>query len=100
MAEWVLRHLGPPLGGVSLDRINNEQGYKPGNLRWATRTVQNGNKRKYKRWEHGERMSQLLEARPDFSYETIRGFIKQGLTDDAIITRKKTTSGRPRLRYR
>lgn len=29
----------------SLDRINNNRGYFPGNLRWATRTQQNRNKR-------------------------------------------------------
>jgi hypothetical protein len=28
----------------SLDRIRNGQGYKPGNVRWATATIQNGNK--------------------------------------------------------
>lgn len=29
----------------SLDRIKNNQGYKPGNVRWATRSEQNNNRR-------------------------------------------------------
>lgn len=101
MAEWVFRHLGPkPSSDASLDRIDNALGYLPGNLRWASRKIQNSNKRPYIRWVYGERMQKLLDARPDFSYETIRGFVKQGLSDDAILTRPKTTSGRPRVRYR
>ncbi len=31
---------------LSLDRIENDRDYEPGNLRWATRTEQNTNKRK------------------------------------------------------
>ena len=100
MAEWVLRNLGPPPVGASLDRVDNDKGYAPGNLRWATRGEQNSNKRKYKRWVYGDRIDQLLAARSDFCYETIRSFIKQGLTDAEILARKRTTSGRPRLRHR
>lgn len=31
---------------LSLDRINGDKGYEPGNLRWATQTLQNYNKKK------------------------------------------------------
>ena len=78
--------------GTSLDRVDNDKGYAPGNLRWATRGEQNSNKRKYKRWVYGDRIDPLLTARPDFCYETIRSFIKQGLTDAEILARKRTTS--------
>ena len=32
--------------GMTLDRIDNEKGYEPGNVRWATQAEQNKHKRK------------------------------------------------------
>jgi len=34
-----------PTPGHSIDRIRNAEGYKPGNVRWATATEQNNNRR-------------------------------------------------------
>jgi len=34
--------------GLTLDRINNDGNYEPGNLRWTTRNIQNRNMRKKK----------------------------------------------------
>lgn len=31
--------------GHTLDRVDNDRGYEPGNVRWATRSEQNANKR-------------------------------------------------------
>lgn len=44
--EWVIQHLGEPAPKLELDRINNDKGYGPGNLRWATRSEQNANRRR------------------------------------------------------
>lgn len=44
-ATWILANLGPRPEGYSLDRIHNDQSYVPGNLRWATTSEQNSNKR-------------------------------------------------------
>lgn len=41
-----LEHIGPrPNSEMSLDRIDNDKGYEPGNIRWAPRCVQRENQR-------------------------------------------------------
>lgn len=98
MAEWVIAHLGYPVAGQSLDRINNDGHYEPGNLRWATTKQQNGNKRPYRGAVYGQRIKGLVQA-TGYSYESIRTFINQGVSDDEIRNRKRRPSGRPRVRH-
>src|SRR5208283_2249820 len=43
--SYIEDNLGPKPKGKSLDRINNEGNYEPGNLRWATPLEQNLNAR-------------------------------------------------------
>lgn len=43
-----LIEMGPRPDGYSLDRINNNEHYEAGNVRWATRQTQNNNKGSYK----------------------------------------------------
>lgn len=44
--EAFCRELGPrPSSAHSVDRIDNSRGYEPGNLRWATQTMQMRNRR-------------------------------------------------------
>jgi len=88
--EWVLDNLGVrPSLLHSIDRIDNNRGYEAGNLRWATRVEQARNKRVYRRTQNGERIRGLKKQRPDLTYETLRLWITQGVTDDEILNRRK-----------
>lgn len=41
---WVEANIGLRPQGMTLDRVDNDENYKPGNLRWATQAEQNANK--------------------------------------------------------
>ena len=87
--RWIIDNLGPrPSKQHSIDRIDNDRHYEAGNLRWATRSEQNSNKRAYKVGPMGDRIRRL-QLKCNYSYESIRSFIKQGLSDEEIINRKK-----------
>ena len=46
---WIMDNLGPRPVGCTLDRIDNDGDYVPGNLRWATAREQRANQRPRRR---------------------------------------------------
>jgi hypothetical protein len=95
--RWVAANLGPrPSKHHSIDRIDNNRHYEPGNLRWATAAEQNRNKRAYQRTPEGERLRRLAAIRTDYTEVGLMRYIKRGWTDEQIIAMEKPPGGRPR----
>ena len=88
--KWVLDNIGArPDTGYSIDRIDNDRHYEPGNLRWATRIEQARNKRAYKRSTNWDITRRILSVRTDLTHEYVRTCLKNGLSEEDIISRRK-----------
>lgn len=75
--EVFLSYVGErPSKSHTFDRINNDAGYEPGNVRWVDMKVQGNNRRNNIRITIGEEtktLCQWMEVYPDIPYHTIRG---------------------------
>lgn len=80
--EWILENLGPRPKGMELDRVDNNAGYAPGNLRWASREQQAANRRNT-RLPHGFRQEEWPYSESQVSRRIARGMTRAEINADA-----------------
>ncbi len=80
--DLFLEDVGECPPGMTLDRIDNDRGYEPGNTRWATKLTQRINTRRILLIEHdGETMPLKYASQ------------KIGVTDTAVHQERKRNGG-------
>ena len=81
-----LEHFGEK--GYSLDRIDNNGNYEPGNVRWANQKTQCRNKRNNALVEYNGRKISLIEASEasDIDYEVLKARFSRGDTGEKLFT--------------
>jgi hypothetical protein len=99
MAVWVQDNLGLKKD-YSLDRINNNGHYEPGNLRWATQTQQVCNAR-LKRKPIRAMMHSFKLKHPEVAYadSTLLNLLSRGFSTEQIIRRFNQKSVKPKGVY-
>jgi hypothetical protein len=101
--EAFLKEVGErPSPECTLDRKDNERGYEPGNIRWATRSVQQKNRRTNRKLTFKGETKALVEWAEEYKIEpgTLSSRLRYGWSVKDALTTPLTKSGRPRKRPR
>jgi hypothetical protein len=107
---WIIQNLGDCPPKMTLDRKDNNGHYEPGNLRWATVRQQTLNTRWSLQWtcngkhipkEHALHVIRFLCPLTDYADQTIRRFMQELKTVEAVLDRiyAAPQSCKPRGRY-
>lgn len=83
-----LADMGPrPSPDHSIERIDNDRGYEPGNCRWATRAEQGANKRTNRLITAGGETLTLKQwsDRTGINKQTLRGRLRIGWPDEKVV---------------
>lgn len=95
-----IRDIGPRPAGMTLDRIDNDRGYEPDNLRWASRAEQQRNRRNNILVVVGGREMVLTDAAAEagLSFNAVRKRMLRGWTiEDALsVPATRANRGSPR----
>lgn len=89
--ESFLADMGVAPKGTTIDRINNNKGYEPGNCRWASRKIQAINKRNTRKVVVGgkEYIAQDLAQQVGLKTDTVIERAKLGLPLSEVVARKR-----------
>jgi hypothetical protein len=79
--EAFLRDIGPKPKGMTLERVDNDGDYKPGNVKWASRTEQARNRRSSAMvvWEGREMSIAALAEQEGVPYKRLWKRLRNGM---------------------
>jgi len=93
---WVMENIGLERN-KELDRIDNNGHYEPGNLRWATHSQNNSNKRTS---VVTHRDLQWAKTQTPYSYLTTCRKLRQGMSRQEIVDQAQTAVAEKRKNWR